>query len=116
MLSGRLSYALPAWGLTLSAAGEGLLVHEAEGFREWGASGALRFDPGAPGRGLALRVGTLLGRGRKRRPAGWWALPDAASLAPAAAQPAPRRTPRRRAQLRPGRAPAEPAPSPPTPA
>ena len=56
VLSGRLSYALPAWGLALSAGGEGLLVHEADGLREWGAGGALRFDPGAPGRGLALRV------------------------------------------------------------
>ena len=43
-------------GLALSAGGEGLLVHEADGLREWGAGGALRFDPGAPGRGLALRV------------------------------------------------------------
>ena len=88
VLSGRLSYALPAWGLTLSAAGAGLLVHEADGLREWGASGALRFDPGAPGRGLALRVAPswgVAGNGAGRL----WALPDAASLAPAAAQPPP---------------------------
>ena len=88
VLSGRLSYALPAWGLTLSAAGAGLLVHEADGFREWGAGGALRFDPGAPGRGLALRVEPswgVAGNGAGRL----WTLPDAASLAPAAAQPAP---------------------------
>ena len=88
MLSGRLSYALPAWGLTLSAFGEGLLVHEEDGLREWGAGGALRFDPGAPGRGLALSVAPswgVPGSGAARL----WALPDAASLAPAAAQPAP---------------------------
>ena len=88
VLSGRLSYALPAWGLTLSAAGEGLLVHEADGLREWGAGGALRFDPGAPGRGLALRVEPswgVAGSGAGRL----WALPDAASLAPAAAQQSP---------------------------
>ena len=88
LLSGRLSYALPAWGLTLSAAGAGLLVHEADGLREWGAGGALRFDPGAPGRGLALRVEPswgVAGNGAGRL----WTLPDAASLAPAAAQPAP---------------------------
>ena len=88
VLSGRLGYALPAWGLTLSAAGAGLLVHEADGLREWGAGGALRFDPGAPGRGLALRVAPswgVAGNGAGRL----WTLPDAASLAPAAAQPAP---------------------------
>ena len=88
VLSGRVSYVLPAWGLTLSAAGEGLLVHEEEGFREWGAGGSLHFDPGAPGRGLALQVEPswgVAGSGAGRL----WALPDAASLAPAAAQPAP---------------------------
>ena len=88
VLGGRVSYALPAWGLTLSAGGEGLLVHEEEGFREWGAGGSLHFDPGAPGRGLALSVApswgvAASGAGRL------WALPDAATLAPAAAQPAP---------------------------
>ena len=88
VLSGRVSYALPAWGLTLSAGGEGLLVHEEDGFREWGAGGSLRFDPGAPGRGLALSVAPswgVAGSGAGRL----WALPDAASLAPAAAQPSP---------------------------
>ena len=88
VLSGRVSYALPAWRLTLSAGGEGLLVHEEEGFREWGAGGSLSFDPGAPGRGLALSVAPswgVAGSGAGRL----WALPDAASLAPAAAQPAP---------------------------
>ena len=88
VLSGRVSYALPAWGLTLSAGGEGLLVHEEEGFREWGAGGSLRFDPGAPGRGLALKVEPtwgVAGSGAGRL----WALPDAATLAPAAAQPSP---------------------------
>ena len=88
VLSGRLSYVLPAWGLTLSAGGEGLLVHQEEGFREWGAGGSLHFDPGAPGRGLALKVEPSWGvasSGAGRL----WALPDAASLAPAAAQPSP---------------------------
>ncbi len=88
VLSGRLSYALPALGLTLSAGGEGLLVHEEEGFREWGAGGSLHFDPGAPGRGLALKVEPswgVAGSGAGRL----WALPDAATLAPAAAQPSP---------------------------
>ena len=79
VLSGRLSYVLPAWGLTLSGGGEGLLVRQEEGFRDWGAGGSLHFDPGAPGRGLALKVEPTWG----------------------AAVP---RAPRRRAELRPGRA------------
>ena len=103
VLSGRVSYALPAWGLTLSAGGEGLLVHEEEGFREWGAGGSLRFDPGAPGRGLALSVAPSWGVAlKRRRPAVGAAgrrLPGAGGGAAV-----PRRTPRRRAQLRPGRA------------
>ena len=56
LVGGGLSYTVPAWGLTLAARGNGLLLHESGGFSEWGAGGSLRFDPGAPGRGLALRV------------------------------------------------------------
>ena len=55
---------------------------------EWGAGGSLRFDPGAPGRGLALRVAPswgVAGSGAGRL----WALPDAAFLAPAAVPPPP---------------------------
>ena len=103
VLSGRVSYALPAWGLTLSAGGEGLLVHEEEGFREWGAGGSLSFDPGAPGRGLALSVAPSWGvAGKRRRPAVGAAgrrLPGAGGGAAV-----PRRAPGRRAELRPGRA------------
>ena len=51
---GSLSYSLPAWGLTLTAAGQGLLAHEQAGFREWGVAGTVLFDPGAPGRGERL--------------------------------------------------------------
>ena len=56
LVGGRLSYALPAWGLSLTASGQALLLHEHAGFRQWGAGGSLRLDPGARGRGLALRV------------------------------------------------------------
>ena len=34
----------------------GLLAHEAKDYEEWGASGLLRFDPGARGRGLSASV------------------------------------------------------------
>ena len=63
--SGRVSYALPAWGLTLSA------------------GGALRFDPGAPGRGLALKVAPT------------WGVAGGGAAAP-------RRAPRRRRPTHPG--------------
>ena len=78
---GSLSYSVPAWGLTLTAAGQGLLVHEKEGFREWGVAGTVLFDPAAPGRGIALRVvpswGTAAAGGGERL----WSLADASALA-----------------------------------
>ena len=91
LVGGSLSYALPAWGLTLSAAGQGLLLHEADGFSEWGAGGSLSFDPGAPGRGLALRVTPSWGTATAGGGAGLWSLPDASGLAAASHfDPAPR--------------------------
>ena len=81
VVGGSLSYSLPAWGLTLTAAGQGLLVHEHAGFREWGVAGTVLFDPGAPGRGIALRVapswGTAVAGGGERL----WSLADASALA-----------------------------------
>ena len=81
VVGGSLSYSLPAWGLTLTAAGQGLLVHEHAGFREWGVAGTVLFDPGAPGRGIALRVvpswGTAAAGGGERL----WSLADASALA-----------------------------------
>ena len=56
VLGGGMDYLLPAAGLSVSARGQVLLMHERAGFREWRAGGALRFDPGAPGRGVALSV------------------------------------------------------------
>ena len=54
-VGGRLSYA-SAWGLSIEASVRGLLAHEAEDYTEWGASGALRFDPGRQGRGLTASI------------------------------------------------------------
>ena len=45
-----------ATGLSFEASVRGLLGHEARDYREWGASAALRFDPGARGRGLTASV------------------------------------------------------------
>ena len=91
VVGGSLGYALPAWGLTLSAGGQGLLLHESEGFTEWSAGGSLRLDPGAPDRGVALSVAPSWGT-IATTAAALWSLPDAA------------RAPGRRGELRPGRA------------
>ena len=54
-VGGRLRYA-SAWGLSIEASVRGLLAHEAQDYTEWGASGALRFDPGRQGRGLTAAI------------------------------------------------------------
>ena len=92
LIGGSLAYAVPAWGLTLTAGGHGLLAHQSAGFREWGAGGSLAFDPGAPGRGLALHVAPSWGAAGTDA-AALWSLPDAAPLAahvPAPPRPAAR--------------------------
>ena len=89
MVGGSLYYRLPACGLTVTATGRGLLVHESRAFKEWSAAGALRFDPGTPGHGVALRVAPswdLATTGAEDL----WALPDASALsAPTAARATP---------------------------
>ena len=54
-VGGSLRYA-SAWGLSIEASVRGLLAHEAQDYTEWGASGALRFDPGRQGRGLTASI------------------------------------------------------------
>ena len=87
VLGGSLDYALPAWGLSVTANGRALLLHQDAGFREWSAGGALRFDPGEQGRGLALRVSPAWG-GTSTGPRGLWELSDLARLASAPSRPA----------------------------
>ncbi len=92
VVGGSLGYALPAWGLTLTAGGQGLLLHESAGFSEWSAGGSLRLDPGAPDRGVALSVAPSWGT-TATTAATLWSLPDAARLAaqgPAQPQPGAR--------------------------
>ena len=51
-MGGGLAFADAANGLSLDLRGRALMAHEADGFREWGASGALSWDPRSPsGRG-----------------------------------------------------------------
>ena len=91
LLGGSLTWAAPAWGVTVNAAGQGLLRHQQAGFREWGAGGFLRLDPGTAGRGLALRVAPSWGAASAGGGARLWSLPDAAELAaPARFAPAAR--------------------------
>ena len=49
-------YADPAWGLTVDGRLRMLLAHEDSGYREWGASGSVRVDPGVSGRGFSLTI------------------------------------------------------------
>ena len=51
---GAVRYA--AGGLTFEGSLRKLLAHEESGHEEWGASVALRVDPGQSGRGLSLSV------------------------------------------------------------
>ena len=56
-LGGGLAVEAPETGLTLDLKARGLIAHDASGFREWGASAALSFDPRpSTDRGLALSL------------------------------------------------------------
>ena len=50
-----------AGGITLEGSLRKLLAHEESSHEEWGASAALRVDPGQSGRGLSLSVFSHLG-------------------------------------------------------
>ena len=56
-LGGGLAFADPETGLSLDLQGRVLIAHSAKGFREWGASGALAWDPRpSTDRGLSLSL------------------------------------------------------------
>ena len=54
-VGGRLRFTT-AGGLSIVASVRALLAHEAEDYTEWGASGALRYDPGRQGRGFTAAI------------------------------------------------------------
>ena len=60
-LGGRVSYENPDTGLGVEAGVRTLLAHEDSDYREWGASGAVRLDPGARGRGLSFSLAPTYG-------------------------------------------------------
>ena len=78
-LGARLRYANAASGLSMEASARMLLAHEASGFEEWGASGSIRLDPGASGRGLSFSLAPTLGAASSatRR---LWSMADARGL------------------------------------
>ena len=55
-VGGSLGYTHSQRGLTLQATARRLLVHQANGYEEWGVGGSLSLDPGALGRGPSLRM------------------------------------------------------------
>ena len=60
-VGGGVRYANPALGLTAQAKARTLIAHEDSDYREWGASGSVRIDPGASGRGLSLTLAPAWG-------------------------------------------------------
>ena len=80
-LGGRISYTDSGSGLTVEANARKLIAHEDSGYEEWGASGSVRLDPGASGRGLLLTLAPVWGTpssGVERL----WSARNAAGLAP----------------------------------
>ena len=78
-LGGGLSYTNPATGITVDAKARGLVAHEDTDYAEWGASGSVRIEPDASGRGLSLTLAPSWGAdtgGAERL----WSVEDARGL------------------------------------
>ena len=60
-VGGRIRYTDAGSGLTVEANARTLIAHEDSGYREWGAGGSVRLDPGASGRGLSLSLAPVWG-------------------------------------------------------
>ena len=81
-VGGRVSYADPTLGLTVEGTVRGLLAHEADAYKEWGASGSVRLDPGATGRGLSVTLAPTWGAAASGVE-GLWSRQTTQGLAPA---------------------------------
>ena len=78
-VGGRIAYT--RGGIAIEGAARALVAHEASGYEEWGASGALRVNPSASGRGLAVSL--TPGWGSAGSQTGQlWGAQDARGLAP----------------------------------
>ena len=80
-VGGRVAWANPRSGLTMEANVRALIAHEDSAYEEWGASGSVRLNPGAKGRGLSLTVAPAWGMASSRVER-LWSAPDARGLAP----------------------------------
>ena len=60
-LGGGIRYTDAARGLTVEAHARGLVAHEDQAYREWGAWATIRLDPGESGRGLSLALSPTWG-------------------------------------------------------
>ena len=78
-VGGRLHYA-SASGLSIEASLRALVAHEASAYQEWGASAALRYDPGLAGVGLTAHVMPTWGIATSSV-GRLWSQPDARGLA-----------------------------------
>ena len=78
-VGGRLRYTSPS-GLSIEATLRALVAHEASEYREWGASGALRYDPGRAGVGLTASIMPTWGMATSGV-GSLWSQPDARGLA-----------------------------------
>ena len=70
-VGGGVSWTNPAWGLTVEARSRALVAHH-RNVDDWGASGALRLDPGADERGLSFRLRSSWGGGTGNGAARRW--------------------------------------------
>ena len=66
-------------GFSIEGAVRALVAHEDAHYREWGASGAIRVDPGAAGRGLSLSIAPTWGNAASAA-ARLWSARDAGGL------------------------------------
>ena len=87
-LGGRVQYADPALGLTIEGAVRALLAHEDDDYKEWGAWGTIRVEPGGAGQGLSLTLSPTWGVAASGVD-GLWSRQTTAGLAPQGNRQAP---------------------------
>ena len=70
-IGGGVAFSDPARGIRVDVKARGLVAHQDIEYREWGASVAIRFDPGTAGRGLMLALTPSWGRAASSAPGLW---------------------------------------------